>query len=99
MTAIVEKGAFRNVVSRRGDSEELPQFNGCISYMVSMVAGWIAKIGQVAMNFKTFSLQTLLVWTNQVHEPGMGIFVDRVHRQRRVQQCYLGAWPRAAKTV
>ena len=51
--------------------------NGCISYMVSLIADWTAKFGKAAMDFKAISLQSWRVWTNQVPEPGMGVLVDQ----------------------
>ncbi len=59
--------------------------NGCISYMVSLAAGWGAKIGKAAMDFNAISLQSWIVWANQVPEPGMGVLADR--RQKIMAWC------------
>jgi hypothetical protein len=41
--------------------------------MASLIAGWTAKIGKAAMDFKTFYLQSWIACVNQVPEPGMGV--------------------------
>ncbi len=51
--------------------------NGCISYMVSLIADWTAKFGKAAIDFKAISLQPWKVWANQVPEPRMGALDDR----------------------
>ncbi len=51
--------------------------NGCISYIVSLIVDWTAKFGKAAMDFKAISLQSWIVWANQVPEPVMGVLADR----------------------
>jgi hypothetical protein len=45
-----------------------------------LIADWTAKFGKAAMDFKAISLQSWIVWTNQVSEPGMGVLVDQGHQ-------------------
>ena len=73
--------------------------NGCISYMISLIADWTAKFGKAAMDFKAISLQSWIVWTNQVPEPGMGVLMDRGQRQWHTLKVYLSAGLRAAENV
>jgi hypothetical protein len=73
--------------------------NECISYMVSLGAGWDAKIGKAAMDFNAISLQPPRVRTNQVPEPGMGVLMDRGQRRWHTLKVYLSAGPRAAENM
>ncbi len=59
--------------------------NGCISYMVSLIADWSAKFSKAAMDFKAISLRSWIVWANQVPEPVMGVLADR--RQKIMARC------------
>ena len=45
--------------------------------MISLITDWTAKISKAAMDFKAISLQSWIVWANQVPQPGMGVLADR----------------------